>query len=74
MPAMKKGDAIASVAQPIAKRIDALLGTDLQSCGECKRMQANLNAGISLADAIYDRFWPQQKEEDAIHNNKTDSG
>lgn len=63
---MKTGDAIASVAQPVAKTIDYWLGTDIQNCPGCKRMETNLNAGMSLADAFYDRFFrksEQQKEE-----------
>jgi hypothetical protein len=54
---MKKGDAIAAVAQPIAKTIDYWLGTNLQSCGGCKTMQQKLNSGTSFADACYDRFF-----------------
>jgi hypothetical protein len=61
--AMKKGDAIATVAQPIARSIDAVFGTDLQNCSGCKKMQHNLNMGMSLADSFFDRFWPQKKEE-----------
>jgi hypothetical protein len=54
---MKKGDVIASVAQPIAKVSDYFLGTDLQNCGGCKKMQDNLNAGTPLWEALRDRFW-----------------
>lgn len=54
---MKTGDAIATVAQPIARGIDYLFGTDIEHCSGCKRMQNNLNAGMSFAGAIYDRFW-----------------
>jgi hypothetical protein len=63
---MKKGDAIAAVAQPIAKTIDYWLGTDIQHCSGCHQMQQNLNAGMSLADAFYDRFFkkPQQEKEE----------
>lgn len=60
---MKKGDAIAVVAQPIARTIDWAFHTDLQNCSGCKKMQQNLNTGMSLADAFYDRFWPQKKDE-----------
>jgi hypothetical protein len=60
---MKKGDVIAAVAQPIVKGIDAVLGTDLQNCSGCKKMQRDLNMGMSLADAFFDRFWPQKKDE-----------
>jgi hypothetical protein len=61
MHAMKKGDVIASVAQPIAKGIDWMLDTDLQNCAGCKKMIVDLNSGKSLADSMYDRFWPQPK-------------
>jgi hypothetical protein len=62
---MKTGDAIATVAQPIAKTIDYWLGTDIQNCQGCKKMQQNLNAGMSLSDAFYDRFFKstQQKKD-----------
>jgi hypothetical protein len=60
---MKKGDAIASVAQPIAKVSDYFLGTNLQNCAGCKKMIVDLNSGKSLSDAMYDRFWPQPKEQ-----------
>lgn len=55
---MKRGDAIATVAQPIAKTIDWFFGTDIAGCTGCKQMQNNLNTGMSFAGAIYDRFWP----------------
>ena len=57
---MKKGDAIAVVAQPIARGFDTIFGTDIQNCGGCDQMQTNLNAGMSLADAFFDRFWPKE--------------
>jgi hypothetical protein len=56
---MKKGDVIASVAKPIARGIDYMLGTNVQGCSGCNQMQTNLNSGMSLADAFYDRFWPK---------------
>jgi hypothetical protein len=36
-------------------------------------MKSNLNAGMSLADALYDRFWPnkQKETENAVHNHET---
>ncbi len=37
------GDAVAAVAQPIAAKIDALLGTNIKNCGGCKKRQAALN-------------------------------
>lgn len=61
---MRKGDAIAVVAQPVAKTIDYFLNTDLQNCGGCHSTVENLNNGMSFADAIYDRFFkkPEEKE------------
>jgi len=61
---MKTGDTIATVAQPIARGIDYFLGTNIQGCGGCKQMQTNLNAGMSLADAFYDRFWSKHNNGD----------
>ncbi len=37
------GDIVASVAQPIAKTVDAVFGTKVQHCGSCKERQAELN-------------------------------
>ncbi len=37
------GDAVAAVAQPIAKAIDAVAGTDMQHCGGCARRKERLN-------------------------------
>lgn len=61
---MKKGDAIHYVANPIAKGIDAVLGTNASGCSGCKKMRENLNQGMSVADAIYERwFAAKQKGE-----------
>jgi hypothetical protein len=71
---MKKGDVIAIAAQPIAKGIDWALNTDLSNCSGCKTMRTDLNNGKNLGDAIFDRFWPKQKEEQyAIRGNETNS-
>jgi len=44
------GDAVASVAQPIARAIDHVAGTDLEHCGGCKKRQDALNRlGRSLS-------------------------
>ena len=59
---MKTGDAIATVAQPIAQGIDWAFGTNIQNCGGCHQMQQNLNAGMSFADACYDRFFRRAEE------------
>jgi hypothetical protein len=38
------GDAVEMVAKPIAKAIDAVLGTNIQNCGECAERREKLNA------------------------------
>jgi hypothetical protein len=40
------GDAVAVVAQPIARAIDAVFKTNVQGCGGCKARQAALNKAI----------------------------
>jgi hypothetical protein len=40
------GDAVAAVAQPIAKAIDAVAGTNVAGCGGCAKRQAALNAAV----------------------------
>jgi hypothetical protein len=72
---MKPGDAIATVAQPIAHGIDRLFGTDVANCSGCNRMKNNLNAGMNLSEAIFDRFWPQTNKEtnNAVRDNEADS-
>jgi hypothetical protein len=40
------GDLVAVVAQPIARTIDRVAGTKLQTCGGCKARQVKLNAAI----------------------------
>lgn len=42
------GDVVAMVAQPIAKGLDKVLGTDLQNCGGCKKRQDALNKAMPL--------------------------
>jgi len=37
------GDRIARIAQPIARAIDAVAGTDLQNCNGCAQRQELLN-------------------------------
>jgi hypothetical protein len=43
------GDAVAVVAQPIARAIDAVAGTNIQGCGGCKKRQEFLNAAVPFA-------------------------
>lgn len=37
------GDLVATVAQPIARAIDAVAGTNIKGCGGCKKRQEALN-------------------------------
>ena len=50
---MKPGDAIAIVAQPIARGIDYVFGSDIQHCQGCKGRQEYVNS-------LYDRFFNKQ--------------
>lgn len=61
---MKPGDAIATVAQPIARGIDWMFGTDIQNCTGCSERQSMLNEG-RYADAFYNFLFgkTQQTEE-----------
>ena len=60
---MKRGDLIEKLAQPIAKGLDYALGTNVAGCGGCKQMRDNLNSGMSLTDAIYERWFAAKKGE-----------
>ena len=40
------GDAVAVIAQPIARVIDSVLRTNVQGCGGCKARQAALNKSL----------------------------
>lgn len=57
------GDKIEKVAKPVAKVIDTVFNTDLQNCGGCNQMKHDLNNGIPLWDALYDRFWSKQEDK-----------
>ncbi len=59
---VKLGDAVATVAQPIALGIDAIAGTNISGCSGCKNMRDNLNAGMSVQDAIYQRWFKAKQE------------
>ncbi len=59
---MKTGDVIASIAQPIALGIDAVVGTGIKNCSSCQKMKNNLNAGMSVTDAIYERWFKAKQE------------
>lgn len=42
------GDLVALVAQPVAKAVDAVLGTKLSTCTPCKKRQDALNRVLPL--------------------------
>lgn len=42
-PSSGLGDLVASVAQPIARAIDSVAGTNIAECGGCKKRRAMLN-------------------------------
>lgn len=42
-PVMGLGDAVAVIAQPVAKIVDRLTGSKLVGCGGCARRRAALN-------------------------------
>lgn len=50
---MKLGDAVAIVAQPAARGIDAAFGTDLENCSGCAGRRNRLNR---LSDSVVDFF------------------
>ncbi len=56
------GTKIAAIAQPIAIGIDAIAGTNIRKCSGCRDMKDNLNAGMSLQDAIYERWFKAKQE------------
>ncbi len=59
---MKLGDAVSTVAQPIARGIDAVAGTNVAGCSGCKKMRDNLNAGMSVQNAIYQRWFTAKQQ------------
>jgi hypothetical protein len=40
------GDAVALIAQPIARAIDRVAGTNVAGCGGCAKRRAKLNAMV----------------------------
>ncbi len=63
---MKLGDAIATVATPIARalKMDCVDPETRQLRPEsgCAKMRANLNGGMNLQDAIYQRWFKAKQE------------
>ncbi len=60
---MKTGDAIYTIANPIAKGIDAIWGSDLAGCSGCNKMRENLNSGMGFWEAVKQRFQQQTEGE-----------
>lgn len=58
------GDTIATFAQPFAGGIDVIFGTNIKGCRGCNTMRENLNAGMSLTDAIYERWFKANQQGD----------
>ncbi len=50
-PAPGVGDQVERIAQPVAKVIDKVLGTNVQQCGGCKRRRDYLNKKFSKRDS-----------------------
>jgi len=48
------GDKVHAVAQPIAKAIDKVAGTNIQECGGCKRRRARLNGRLDIDTLVND--------------------
>ena len=42
------GDVVHKIAQPIARSIDRLAGTNIQGCGGCKKRRETLNKAFPL--------------------------
>jgi len=42
-PEDRPGDIIAEIAQPIAEKIDKVMGTNLKKCGACDSARRELN-------------------------------
>ena len=63
---MKTGDLIASVATPIARvfHMDCIDPTtnQLRPTSDCAKMRDNLNAGMTLTDAIYQRWFVAKQQ------------
>ncbi len=58
------GTIIERAAQPVAHTIDTVLGTTISGCSGCQEMRDNLNAGMRVRDAIYER-WFKAKQRGA---------
>lgn len=50
------GDVVHSVAQPIAKAIDGILGTNIQGCGGCQKRRRTLNEIFPFKEKAQDEI------------------
>ncbi len=57
------GTKIETFAKPIALGIDAIWGSDLAGCSGCGKMRDNLDAGMSVKDAIIERWFSKEEGE-----------
>jgi hypothetical protein len=57
---MKLGDAFHTVAQPVAKGLDKVLGTNIQNCQGCNQRREQLN---NFGDAVYDELFQPRKKK-----------
>jgi len=56
------GTKIEAIAKPIARGVDAIMGSNLAGCSSCNKMRDNLDAGMNLTDAIYQRWFAAKKK------------
>ncbi len=56
------GTQIERFSKPIARGIDLIAGTNIAGCGGCNKMRDNLNAGMTLTDAIYRRWFAAKQQ------------
>ncbi len=67
---LKLGDSIASVATPIARALNLPCidpeTNQLRPESGCAKMRVNLNAGMSIQDAIYQRWFTAKQKGDKM--------
>ncbi len=56
------GTKIEKVTKPIARGIDAIWGSDLAGCRGCNKMRDNLDAGMSITNAVIERWFTIKKQ------------
>ncbi len=65
------GTKIERIAKPIARGIDAIARTNLNGCGGCDKMRDNLNDGMTLTDAIYQRWFAAKQQGEKMKYQMT---